>query len=66
MSGRATTQRIRRIGPAGRITTVAGTGVGGFGGDGGPASVALLSSPSGLALAPAASVTGWTMRNGLL
>ena len=29
--------RVRRVAPGGRITTVAGTGVGGFSGDGGPA-----------------------------
>ncbi len=43
--------RVRRI-SNGIITTVAGTGVQGFTGDGGPATGAELDSPSGLAAAP--------------
>ena len=39
---------IRRIGLDGVITQVAGTGVAGFSGDGGPASAAALTSPAGL------------------
>ncbi len=43
--------RIRRIsGTTGTITTVAGTGVQGFAGDGGPASAAVIDSPYGLAV----------------
>lgn len=44
--------RVRRIGTNGIITTVAGTGVPGSSGDGGPAAVAQLNSPIGLALDP--------------
>ena len=42
--------RVRRIDPAGAITTVAGTGEDGFAGDGGPAAAARLSLPHGLAV----------------
>ena len=41
---------VRRIGLDGSITLVAGTGQAGWSGDGGPATQALLSAPSGLAL----------------
>src|SRR6202000_1847308 len=42
--------RIRKVTPDGIINTVAGTGVAGFGGDGGQATAATLSAPSGLAI----------------
>jgi len=42
--------RIRRIDTMGTITTIAGTGTAGFSGDGGPALLAELDSPYGLAL----------------
>ena len=42
--------RIRKVTPGGTITTVAGNGSAGFGGDGGPAASALLDQPSGLAI----------------
>jgi len=41
--------RVRRVTPAGIITTVAGSGVDGYGGDSGAAMAARLSSPLGLA-----------------
>jgi DNA-binding beta-propeller fold protein YncE len=42
--------RVRRIDPSGIITTVAGTGVGGFNADGIPANQALLEFPAGVAV----------------
>jgi len=42
--------RVRRVDRGGRITTVAGSGTAGFGGDGGPATAAMLNEPVGLAI----------------
>jgi hypothetical protein len=42
--------RVRKVTPAGIISTFAGAGVAGFGGDGGPAAAALLDTPGGLAV----------------
>jgi uncharacterized protein (TIGR03437 family) len=41
--------RVRKVTPAGVITTVAGTGESGYSGDGGPANQAQLNAPYGLA-----------------
>ncbi len=43
-------QRIRSINPSGTVTTIAGTGVGSFSGDGGPATSATMNGPFQIAL----------------
>jgi uncharacterized protein (TIGR03437 family) len=48
--------RILQISPAGILTTVAGNGIGGFSGDGGPAVNASLNVPYGLALDSAGNI----------
>jgi RHS repeat-associated protein len=48
--------RIRRVQPDGIITTVAGTAASGYSGDGGPATAAVLNSPSGIAVGPDGTV----------
>jgi hypothetical protein len=42
--------RVRKVSPGGTITTFAGTGTGGFSGDGGPATAAQVYAPYGLAV----------------
>ncbi|MGE5548948.1 MAG: OmpL47-type beta-barrel domain-containing protein, partial [Bacteroidota bacterium] len=44
--------RIRRVDPDGIITTIAGTGVAGYSGDGGPATAAMIDNPYGVAICP--------------
>lgn len=46
----ATNHRIRKVDPAGTITSIAGNGTPGFAGDGGPAAAAELDLPQGVAL----------------
>jgi len=48
--------RVRRVSPSGVITTIAGNGTAGFGGDGGPATSAMLNAPNGLAETPDGSI----------
>jgi len=48
--------RIRMVSPAGNITTLAGNGVAGYSGDGGPAGQAQLSYPTGIAVDSAGNV----------
>lgn len=52
----ATNYRVRRVGPDGVITTVAGNGVDLFLGDGGPATLAGLSYPDQVAVGPDGSL----------
>ena len=46
----ASNHRIRRVDASGNISTIAGTGTGGFSGDGGMASAAQLNDPRGIAV----------------
>ena len=48
--------RIRKVSPAGIISTYAGTGTSGSSGDGGPATAAKLQAPEAIALAPDGSL----------
>ena len=49
-------QRIRRVAPDGTIRTLAGTGVGGYSGDGGPATLAKVNTPRYVLEAPDGSI----------
>jgi len=48
--------RARKLSATGVITTLAGTGINGYGGDGGPASSATLNSPYGVTADPSGNV----------
>lgn len=48
----APSNRVRRIGRNGVITTIAGNGTTGFSGNGGPARLAVLSTPFGISVTP--------------
>ena len=48
--------RVRRVDSNGTITTIVGTGVAGFSGDGGPATAAQLNMPLGLCLDPSGNL----------
>jgi uncharacterized protein (TIGR03437 family) len=60
----AEANRVRKVAPNGLISTVAGTGVPGFAGDGGPANAALLNQPYGLALDAAGNLYIADLGNG--
>jgi uncharacterized protein (TIGR03437 family) len=49
-------QRIRKVAVNGTITTIAGTGVAGPGGDGGPATAAMLNYPGGMTVDSAGNI----------
>ena len=55
--------RIRRVDSSGVLTTIAGTGLGGFGGDGGLAATAQLNYPTGVAVDEAGKVYVADSRN---
>lgn len=50
--GDTNNNRVRRVAPDGTITTIAGNGAPTFAGDGGPATLASLNKPNGVAIAP--------------
>ena len=55
--------RVRRVSPRGIITTIAGTGRGGFSGDGGPATRARLNFATGVARLPDGAIAIADQRN---
>ncbi|HEX3622804.1 MAG TPA: NHL repeat-containing protein, partial [Acidimicrobiales bacterium] len=59
-----TLSRVRKVSPAGIITTLAGSGTAGFSGDGGPATAAALNEPEGIAVAPDGAIVVADTANG--
>ena len=57
-------RRIRRVDTSGVITTIAGTGIPGFSGDGGPAASAQISRITGVAVGPSGDVYFIDLGNG--
>jgi sugar lactone lactonase YvrE len=55
--------RIRKVSPAGLITTIAGTGLAGYSGDGGPAANAALNGPVAVAVSNGGEVFFSDFRN---
>jgi len=49
-------ERVRWVSPNGIMTTIAGTGAGGYNGDGGLATLAVLNEPTGVALDPSGNI----------
>jgi uncharacterized protein (TIGR03437 family) len=47
---------VRKVDTAGKISTIAGTGVWGYSGDGGPANKATLGAPTAIAIDPAGNI----------
>ena len=58
--------RIRKVDSSGQISTIAGTGVAGYSGDGGKAVSAQINYPTRLALTPRAICISWTLATTLL
>jgi len=48
--------RVRKVAPSGTIATLAGNGQNGYGGDGGPSTMAILNTPNGIAVDSAGNV----------
>lgn len=57
---------IRKVSPDGTITTIAGNGTWGYSGDGGPARLAQIDYPDGVALGPDGSVYIEDINNGAI
>ena len=56
--------RVRKVSPSGTITTIAGTGIPGFTGDGGPATLAQLNLPYGVSVDAAGNLYIADLGNG--